>query len=264
MNDLFAWRRLGLLIRNDFVVGLRTYLTVVAVTAIIMILHALPTAGYGNVRDDLYDVYFAGMILIWGTIHASLSLSELADKRQNENFLLLPASALEKTLARYLNSSIFFIFYVLVYTTLAAFIIEGVNMLLFNRSNGMFNPFSTGVWELIAAFMIIQPIFFLGGAIFRRFRWFKTIISVFIIAALLVLLACMAFLVFFGGDLDGILINPPAIFEIETEGLNWRVNETLAAGMIIGLKVLFYFMAPIFCCYVAWLRVKETQVSYGV
>ena len=261
MNEHFTWRRLGLLIRNDFVNGLRSYLTAFTVISIIMMLNAIPSAGFGELRDDLYDGWFAGLIFIWGSIHASLMLNELGNKKLNEGYLLLPASALEKTLARYLHGSIFFIFYILVFTTLAALIIEGINQLLFSRSNDLFNPFSATAWEMIGFFMIVQPIYFLGGAWFRSARWFKTVISIFIICAVLGLLACLAFFIFFPDVVSGMIQGHGFVVN---DDINWQVNEDLFAGVVIGLKVLCFVIAPLFCCYLTWLRVKETQVSHGI
>ena len=31
-----------------------------------------------------------------------------------------------------------------------------------------------------------------------------------------------------------------------------------------AVKLVYYFVLPLFCWFVAWLRVRETQVSYGV
>ena len=135
-------------------------------------------------------------------------------------------------------------------------------MLMFSRSNDLFNPFSSWTWEVIGAFMIIQPIFFLGGAWFRSARWFKTIISVFILAAGLGLLACFTFVILFAGELHGLFQGTGIV--LDGQGLDWTVNSDLFEGVHTGLKILFYALAPPFCCYLTWLRVRETQVSHGI
>ena len=262
MNEHFNWRRLGLLIRNDFLGELRGYLIAFAVVTIMIMLNAIPGAGFGDLKDNLYFGWFTGMLLIWGSIHVSVIFKELNNKKLNEGYLLLPASALEKTLARYLHGSIFFIFYILIYTTLVSLIIEGINQLLFGRANSLFNPFNEAVWEVIAVFMLIQPVFFLGGAWFRSARWFKTVITIFIISAGLGLLACFTFVILFAGELHGLFQGPGIM--LDGDGLDWRVNSDLFEGVHTGLKILFYALAPPFCCYLTWLRVKETQVSHGI
>jgi hypothetical protein len=258
MNEYFTWRRLGLLIRNDFVAQYRLFLNAFAVIAIIMMFNAIPAAGFGGLREELYFSIFAGMIIIWGSIHNSLMFSELTDKRLNEAYLLIPASALEKTLARYLNGTVFFVLHILVFTTVTALIIEGINLLLFGRYNDLFNPFDPGVWNVIGLFLAVQPVFFLGGAWFRRARWFKTVISIAIFCAALGLLQLLALLIFFAGSFDDLYL----LFNGGLQDLD--VNIKLFTGSVIVLKILWYGIVPPFCWYVTWLRVRETQVSYGI
>lgn len=258
MNEQFVWRRLGLLIRNDFIGGYRSYLNIGTVILIIMALNVIPNAGFSNLKEDPYYTYFAGMIFWWGTVQASLVFNELLDKKKNEGFLLLPASALEKTVARYLYSSVFFVVHILVFTTLAAFLLEGINMLLFGRHNGLFNPLDPAAWQVIGMFMVIQPVFFLGGAWFKRARWFKTIICLAVIGMLLGLLLFVTSLVFFAGSFHDLYIFSPGDFK------DMDVNVHLFTGTVIVLKALFYGVMPPFCLFVVWLRVKETQVSHGI
>lgn len=263
MNEHFSWYRLGLLIRNDFVSGYRLYLNAFAVLAIGMMINSVPGAGLGYMKEHFYYGWFTGLIIVWGSIHASLMFTELHDKKRNEAWLLLPASALEKTLARYLQGSVFFILHNLIFVTVAALLIEGFNMLVFGRNNGLFNPLNSRVWHDIGVFMMIQPIFFLGGAWFRRARWFKTVISVFLIALILSVFAGIAFLILFSGYFDGNGWTLPQNITLGGSGLNEHV-AMLFDGTVIFLKVLCFGIMPSFCWYVAWLRVRETQVSHGI
>lgn len=263
MNEHFSWYRLGLLIRNDIVRGYRSFLTAGISLSIIMLLNALPGAAFGHVRDGFYFGWFTGMLLIWGTIHASLLFTELHDKTRNEGWLLLPASALEKTLARLLNGTVFFILLLLLFTILSSLVIEGINQGLLGRHNPLFNPLAPAVWEVIGLFLIIQPVFFLGGAWFRKHCWVKTVTSGFLIALGLGLLACIVFLILFAGYFsDGGWVLPQE-FNLGGTGLNEDAAMMFDAA-VIGLKILCYGIMPPFCWYIAWLRVQETQVNYGV
>ena len=258
MNQQFTWHRLGLLIRNDFIGGYRSYLNIGTVILIIMALNAIPAAGFGNISESLYNKYFTAILFLWGTPQASLALQELTDKRLNDSFLLLPASAVEKTIARYLYSSVFFVVHILVYTTVACFVLEGINQLMFGLHNGLFNPFDPYVWKIIAVFMAIQPVFFLGGAWFKRARWFKTIMSVFAIGVFLGCLLLITFLVFFAGSFHDVYALSPGNFGDIDADLH------LFGGSLLLLKILFYGVLPPFCVFVTWLRMRETQVSHGI
>lgn len=263
MSEQFSWYRLGLLIRNDFVSGYRLYLNAYAVLAIAMMINSIPGVALGYLKDHFYYGWFTGLVVVWGSIHASLMFTELYDKKRNESWLLLPASALEKTLARYLHGSVFFILHNLVFVTAAALIIESFNLLVFERNNGLFNPFNPRVWDAIGAFMVIQPIFFLGGAWFRKARWFKTVITLFIIDLGLGMLGLVAFIILFATYFGGHGWVLPQNITSSGGGMNEDVAVIFNATVIF-LKVLCFGVMPPFCWYVTWLRVKETQVSYGV
>ena len=258
MNELFEWRRFGLLIRNNFISNYRRNLIVAMVVVIVMALNMIPAAGLGELRDNYYYSTFEVLIFLWGTIQASFAFLDLLDKKLNEGFLLLPASTLEKTIARYLHRSVFFVVQLTVLITVAAFVIEGINLLLFGRYNGLFNPFDPEVWRDIGIFMVIQPIFFLGGAWFKRSRWFKTVLVLFVIGALLGLLLLVTCLIFFAGSFQGLfMFNPGNLKDLD-------VNMQIFSGAATGLKILFFGVMPPFCLIVTYLRVKETQVSHGI
>ena len=256
MNEHFSWYRLGLLIRNDVLSSYRFYLNAFAVLAIAMMLNSIPAAGFGLMKAGFYYGWFSGLVVVWGSIHASLMFNELYDKKRNEAWLLLPASALEKTTARYLYGSVFFILLILVFVTVASLLLEGFNMAVFGRNNGLFNPFHARVWNDIGVFMVIQPVFFLGGAWYRRARWFKTVLTVFLIALGLCLIAAVAFLILFAGYFHGGSWILPSDINLSGSGLNEDV-ALMFDGTLIFLKVLCFGAMPLFCLYVAWLRVRR-------
>ena len=131
-------------------------------------------------------------------------------------------------------------------------------MLLFGRYNALFNPFDPVVGNVIGIFMAVQPIFFLGGAWFKRARWFKTIITLFVIGALLGLLLLLTFLIIFAGSFHDIYLLSPGNFG----DLNVEMHTYRGAALVF--KILFFGVVPPFCFFVSWLRVKETQVSHGI
>ncbi len=262
MNEQFTWHRLGLLIRNDIVSGYRPILCTFTVLAIIMMLSAIPSVGFGHIDHGFYFEWFMGMLCIWGTIVASFSFRELHNKTKNESYLLLPASALEKTIARILKISVFFVTYLLLFTTLISLVTEGINLLAFGRYNSLFNPFDQEVWICIGTFLVVQSMFFLGAAWFRTLHWFKTVLSVFVIGIGLGVLALIAFRIFFADFFIGLFIPSPGFFV--AMGDFHSLHKDLCDTVCMVLKVLYFGVLAPFCWFVAWLRVKETQVSHGV
>ena len=133
MNEIFSPRRLELLIRNDAIAGYRSLLTTSATLAGIILIIAMFSRGSASGNENFYLVCFIGMLLTWGPIASSRSFNELHDKTENESYLLLPASALEKTVARLLSVTVIFVGYLLVFTSLTSVVVESVNSLLFGQ-----------------------------------------------------------------------------------------------------------------------------------
>lgn len=262
MNEQFTWHRLGLLIRNDIVSGYRPILFTLTVLAIIMMLSAIPSVGFGHIDHGFYFDWFIGMLCIWGSITASFTFRGLHDKTKNENYLLLPASALEKTIARILNVSVFFVTYLLLFTTLVSLVTEGINLLAFGRYNSLFNPFDQEVWIVISTFLVAQSVFFLGSAWYRKLHWFITVLSIFVIGIGLGVLALIAFRILFADFFIGLLLPSPGFFVAMAN--IYSSNKDLWDTVLMVLKVLYFSVLAPFCWFVAWLRVKETQVSHGV
>jgi len=194
-----------------------------------------------------------------GTADASLSFKELHDKSQNTAFLLLPASALEKTLAPLLTTTVFLIVYLLAFTTAVSAAIEGLNWLLYHRTNDLFDPFARQVWGGLRYYLVVQSWFFLGAAWFRRAHYLKTSFAImvgsFALAAFGLLLGWVAGVVTLSGSGLQVLAQAPP----------WRFSSaTLDTFLGLSVGTLWFVVQPLFCWWLAWLRIRETQVSDGV
>jgi hypothetical protein len=195
-------------------------------------------------------------LLVWGATVASRAFRELHDRTRNESFLLLPASALEKTLARLLLITVGFFVYLLVFATAVSLLSETLNLLAFGERNEFFQPFDRRIGLLIGHYIVLQSLFFLGAAWFRRAHFWKTALAIIaILFAYFALAAVLGFLLFrsyvdgYGMTFDG------GVFLASIPLLDFGANAA---------KFAYYFVLPPFCWFVAWLRVRETQVSYGV
>jgi hypothetical protein len=262
MSENFSQHRLKLLLRNDIVSDYRSHITSSSVMAIIIIVSSIISVGFGHIEHDYYLGWFIGMLFIWGTITASCIFNELHDKSKNEAYLLLPASTLEKTIARVIYITVFFVTYLLLFTMLVSLVTEGTNLLLFGRHNSLFNPFSLIIWEAIVIFLVIQSLFFLGAAWFRSLHWFKTVISISAIGSGLSVVALISFRIFYADFFIGPLQPSPDIFVAITN--NFSSNMGLYRSILLLCNILFFVVLAPFCWFVAWMRIKETQVTHGI
>lgn len=252
MSDSFSSNRLIQLTRNDLV---RNYRAVLIVSAVLALLTVLGPAGLAYARYTsvgFYRFFFIGALFAWGTIATSLAFRDMHGRLTNTPFLLLPATALEKTLARLLVSSVFLIVYLLLLTSLLSLIGESLE-LTGRSSNEWFSPFDGMAWAVIPHYIVVQSVFFLGAAWFRKMHYVKTLLSVAIlITGLSVVSAVLGWLGWATWNGGGVNFDGSDSFFVP---MRW-LGELLKIAYFAGL--------PLFCWYVAWLRVKETQVSHGV
>lgn len=258
MNEHLSMERLGLLLRADLVLRARTVLTVAGTLAALIVVHGVFTVAYMDPSTDIFPAWFFGMLFVWGPVAASYSFLELHDKSRNQAYLLLPASALEKTLSRLLIVTVLFVPFVFVFVTVASWLNGGINLVLFGEGPPLFRPGDYLRAGTLGQVLVAQSIFFLGAAWFRRSHLVKTTFAVTLIGIAFSLIASLILWVVYRDVLPAFGaggMSEPAIYN--SNQLLFDVTGRLA-------PILYYFVLPPFCWWVAWLRVKETQVSYGV
>lgn len=251
MNEIFSGERLWLLLRRDVIDGYRSLLTIsAALTGIIFVTAMIATDG-SEVGRSFYLSWFGALLFLWGIFATSRAFRELHDKTRNEAYLLLPASEVEKTVARLLMVTVGLVGFLLVFVGIASLLVEGVRLLLIGERNAYFDPLDPRVWNLIPGYLFFQSMYFLGATWFRKAHLVKTTLALMLIcvflAAFTMLVVRIVFAPYWG---DG-------IFAAE---LLYQSYENVIEGTRVGLQLLL----PILCWSVAWMRVRETQVSDGV
>ena len=260
MKEPTSLRRLWLLIRNDAMADYRSVAITAGAIAGVMLLTSLLSVLRGSGSPNFYMPWYYGLLFIWGAAVASFSFRELHDKTKNEAYLLLPASALEKTAARLLRSTVIFFVFLLLFMTVTSALIESFNSIVFDRRNGLFDASQREVWAPVGHFLVVVSQYFLGAAWFRRLHFVKTAFALWVVTFLLACFAAILTGVAFDAWDRSIEID---IDDGEAQAF-FRANETLFGGAWKLIRVFYYFVLPVFCWYVAWLRVKETQTSHGV
>ena len=102
MSDQLSWPRLAALLRNDFLRVHRSVLLIFGTVAVLALVVSAASAADGSVGAGFYSALFIATLFAWGTVATSLSFTDLHGRGTNTAFLLLPASALEKTVSRLL------------------------------------------------------------------------------------------------------------------------------------------------------------------
>jgi len=255
VSEIFSSSRFGILLRNDAISGYRSLLTASATLAGLLLVGVLLSRGEISYHEYFYLAEFVTMLLIWGPIASSRSFKELHNKTENEAYLLLPASALEKICARLLFATLFFYAYLLVFIGLTSVVVESLNAMLFGQQNQRFNPLDAMEWHIFGHFLVIQSLYFLGAAWFRKNHFIKTTLAITI--------ACIGLALFTLAVLRFVLISTFDDFEMSVDNL-YSLYQGVIDAAAMGLTVLYFIGLPLICWLAAWLRVRETQVSDGV
>jgi hypothetical protein len=253
MNDQLSLQRLLWLLRADVIRNHRSWLVASGTVALLALAINLATAADRVVGGGFYQSFFACALFALGTLATSDTFADLHGRATNTALLLLPASALEKTVSRLLLTTVGLFLYLLVLTTVLSWVLEGINTLAFGVQREVYTPFDSAAWYLLPHYLVVQSVFFLGGAWFRKLRYLKTIGIVLLIAfGLAAAAVAMAWLVI-GTPWDG------------SPSVRWDDDlETSLEGLTYVAPIVYYFALPVFCWFVAWLRVTESQVSHGI
>ena len=254
-NDVLSLQRLWLLIRADFVTGYRSLLLVSGALAGAILLGATAARGwYFALGDGFYRECFALVLLVWGIVVSSRAFRPMHDKTRNEAWLLVPASALEKTLARLLAVTAGLVGYLLLFIVLVSVFIETLNLLLFGDRGAFFNPFEPAVRDRIWLYLFLQPFFFLGGAWFRRAHLVKTTLAATVAAIAAAAFALATVRIVFAGFMSQV---DAVSFVL------WWLADANGGGVDASL-VAIALLVPLAGWGTAWLRVREAEVSDGV
>jgi hypothetical protein len=256
MSGQLSLRRLGLLLRNDFSRGQRTFWIATATIGLLALLGPLSPFSAELTSAGSYRALFLAALFTWGTVMTSLAFTDMHGRATGTAFLLLPATALEKTAARLLASTAFLIVFLLLYTSVLSLLGEALEVLGIGEQHEWFSPFDALSWATLPHYLVVQAVFFLGAAWFRRLHYMKTIFALTLVCTALV---------------TGYMAIAWVLGWMSWSGTGIRIRGDAYDGIYRPLQGLFtvgefaYFVVlPVFCWFVAWLRVKETQVSHGV
>ena len=260
MNQQFALKRWGRVLQKDCIENWRGSVLGYAVVAGILVFNVLVNRLLGQTSSWNYTAFFYGAYGIWGSVLAAMAFRESHDKHHNEDFLLLPASALEKTLSRLLIYVFAVPVLILGVVSLTSFVAEGLSSFLFQTPFQPFNPFQKYLWKVVRHILILHSVFFVGAAWFKKRHWLKTNLTLMIVVFALSFLGYVMMATFFGSWGSDGFTDVSFSFDLWNNPALERWFEVLK-----NISNFFYslLLAP-FCWFVAWLRVKETQSSDGI
>lgn len=224
-----------------------------AVTGIlIFILSMTIIFGHVNMSSNIFYGTIMPYFFIMGYIFTSNIYSELRHPQRGYQYLILPASTLEKLMIPWLISSILYV----LTSIIALFIINTILIICSGLIGGnhvpLFNPFALDVLKMFAVYMVTQPIFVLGAIYFRKNNFLKTILALFLIGFIIVLYVGISASLIINHDLHGMNFGNN---DIPDNVQFFFVNKFTPV-----VKVIFWgFLAPFFLL-ISYFRLKEREV----
>ncbi|WP_148661131.1 hypothetical protein [Flavisolibacter tropicus] len=276
MIPSFDFSRWVLLVKQHWIENKKRYLLSVGAAAgilsmwffFMMMVNDLDPMEDSIQRGTYFFLLFSG-----GCFYASQFFRELGSRSKAINYLLLPASSLEKLMVSLLYVVVL---YFIVYT--AIFFL--VDMIMVNFANAFHSAYNTpnangvihkasvvnvfswfGIENAIpfflAAFFAVQAAFLLGSVYFERYSFVKTIISLFCL--LIVLWLIVGFL------LNSLLPHGSYMRDIGTYRISSEKGEgdyLIELPLVIRKVIiaLFQWGFPFFFWVVTYFRLKEKEV----
>lgn len=208
-NNVFSAGRFGLYMRKHLVDNYRIYgMSAIVLTVLLLIMLLLNLSDNFRVQPAigrLIPLYFIGMFMT-GFIFTSLSFSELANKPQGIDYLLFPASQLEKYLSTLLVTTLgfqliyHFAFY-LAYLGIDAIVVSHSGQ---HMKNDLGEAFGHGSLVYIYyAWFFGQAVMLLGAIYFQKYTLIKTVFLFTIFLLCLYFLNMLFSYGFFGSRMVG-------------------------------------------------------------
>jgi len=276
MNPTFDFGRWGLLVRQHWIENKKRYLLSMAAAAGILFMWF----SFVAIADDTFPMdpdvqrgtYFF-LLFVSGCFYASQFYRDLGSRSRAINFLLTPASSLEKLLVSLFYAVVlFFVVYTAIYYAVDAIVVTLINMFhpSYTEANAngvvyqasVVNVFGrvgrvNGTPLFFAAYFAVQAAFLLGSVYFEKYSFVKTVIGLFVVLLALWLVNAFLFEAILpeGGYLWGF----GSIRVTNAEGGADYLIE-LPAGIKDTIAALAKWGFPLFFWLVTYFRLKEKEV----
>ncbi len=257
-NQYIDLRRLGNLIKREGLVNYKLFaIALGGISGILLILFLATAYGFnvdGETRWDLHYPFFFVTFVVLGVGFTSMAYKDLLQVNKAYGYLTLPVSNVERLISMlFLTSIVFAVFYTLYYWVFAA-ILNGIGSLYTSLDFITFNPFNEMVIKAVKLYIVLQSIFLLGAASFKRFPFLFTMLTLFVATVILITITGLTVRVAFAEFItNNIEVNPEKLMP---EGIRRFLEEDAEK---VARFIFWYLLAP-FCWFITYLKLKEREV----
>jgi hypothetical protein len=211
MNQSFDARRWWLLAGKHWSENRKKYtLSILAIAGLLLLwfIVVLISSERGTPDEQQVSAYYTGLFLV-GCLYGSMLFADLGSKTRGLNYLVVPASQLEKLFcALFYGVVIFFVCYTAIFYALDFVMLKIGNAVAYSHwvkehSTGVFVPQEmvnvfymkqqhhgdpNAFFYILLLYFVLQSAFICGSVYFARFSFIKTILALLVTGLLIVFL----------------------------------------------------------------------------
>lgn len=225
--------RLFKLIKIDIVTNKKSIFVTAALFAVVLALFPFHVTG----SLSAYSL----LLYIGGFMVTSNAFSEMHSTQKAFQYLTLPCSNLERFLSKWLLTTIIYALALLIIFYLLSELSFFANAIFFHNMVSVFVLSHFVLWVDIGKYIILQSLFLLGAAYFKKSSITKTAL---LIGCFLIFLAMLLFLFSW-------VVCPGcthiALFDLVSQSLN-------------GLSFIFWVVMAPFCWWMTYVRISECEI----
>jgi len=255
MNQKFSLKRIGLLLRRYFIENQNYELYLWSILTIVFMIFR-----NGNSASAI--------LIVTGALYAVRFFKVFNFAPNGIQYLLIPATQLEKTISVFLLNTVYFILMFTVVFSVGNVIGNLLEQLIFSTSDTVALQFFQSsksfefniqglknIWISFGVFAAIQAIFTLGSLYFKRNAILKTLLSLFVVAVALGILEYFIFKITFGSVTE-------TLKALNAGDFVWDENifpKALTETWKIFWSISGYLFIP-FCWIVSYFRLTEKEI----
>jgi len=251
MNNMFDIKRVYLLIIRF----LRMYtspalIAFTAVSALLLVILLLTSIDL-QINDETFLGITLPFLMLGGYIFSSMAYPELNSSVKGNFYLTLPASPLDRLAAGWLLTGPAYVILSMVLLFLLSLLTAIFGSTVFGYPFMLHNIFEENVIKVFGIYLVTQTLFLTGAAYFKRFNFFKVILSIVVVGFVVSAYSGILSLLVFGGS--GFNGSFPGDADPITKAFFEQTFPDIAAFVFWGLMGPFFLL-------VTYFRIKEREV----
>lgn len=199
-------------------------------------------------------------IVLASMVTAGSAFRTMHEGRSSTDWLLWPASALEKYAAALVESVVVVPLGLTLASVAASALLAGLELLVTGQGSGIWLPWAPGLSaEAVGGFLVLFLVLLTGSAAFRKHALWKT--ALVILGALTLGSLVLAGVLGALGVSDGIRIGDGSwsMMRFGGHGRRWVAGPLAAGAVPVLVSLWFYLVLPAFCLAFGWAKVREKE-----